>query len=66
MWGWVILVGVVLAAVAGQLWKVHSRKQPVEPITEVPDLRQATAHIDAVADRSITLAAEVEGRRHAP
>ena len=66
MWGWVILVGVVLAAVAGQLWKVHVRKKPAEPITAVPDLRQASAQIDASADRAITLAAEVEGRRHAP
>ena len=65
MGGWLILVGVVLAAIAGQLWKVHSRRKPVAPITAVPDLRQARAHIDASADRAITLAAEVEGRRNA-
>jgi len=57
MWGWVILVGVVLAAVAGQLWKMHSRKRPVAPAAS-PDLHQIQAQLDELGQRASRAAAE--------
>jgi len=55
-----LTVGVV-AAIGGQLWKVRSRKQPIQSITEPPDVRRIGADIEARFERSMRDATEPDG-----